>query len=261
MIRPKVRDPRFVTIRRGGTLTDADHRLLALWAAACPERVLDPSESARPQDPRLRLGAWRGRDDAGPRGRRPCDGRRPGPARHGCATTSAGRCSAAESGRPGTSPSTRSPPPGGGEGVPASLPRDEWTGPNPPPRPAGAPTPADGGVGGEARRCDQAGTGLRQRGLHLGTVAEAAGTGHMRAGVPPVPLPRHRPYQQREGQQPWRASRDWPCPRSTRTASYGSSGHAAAISSPVLAGRPGGFLGGGDGSVGQVHQRGGTRAE
>ena len=33
MILPKVRDPRFVTVRRGGTLTDADHRLLALWAA------------------------------------------------------------------------------------------------------------------------------------------------------------------------------------------------------------------------------------
>ena len=26
MILPKVRDPRFVTIRRGGTLTDSDHR-------------------------------------------------------------------------------------------------------------------------------------------------------------------------------------------------------------------------------------------
>jgi hypothetical protein len=32
MILPKVRDPRFVTIRRGGTLTDSDHQLLALWA-------------------------------------------------------------------------------------------------------------------------------------------------------------------------------------------------------------------------------------
>jgi hypothetical protein len=35
VILPKDRDPRFITIRRGGTLTDADHRLLALWAAAC----------------------------------------------------------------------------------------------------------------------------------------------------------------------------------------------------------------------------------
>src|SRR5688572_11398441 len=54
MILPKVRDPRFVTIRRGGTLTDADHRLLALWAAACAEHVLDLFESARPEDPRPR---------------------------------------------------------------------------------------------------------------------------------------------------------------------------------------------------------------
>jgi hypothetical protein len=28
MILPKVRDPRFVTVRRGGSLTDPDHRLL-----------------------------------------------------------------------------------------------------------------------------------------------------------------------------------------------------------------------------------------
>ena len=54
MILPKVRDPRFVTIRRGGTLTDDDHRLLALWAASCAEHVLDLFESARPQDPRPR---------------------------------------------------------------------------------------------------------------------------------------------------------------------------------------------------------------
>ena len=54
MILPKVRDPRFVTIRRGGTLTDADHRLLALWAAACAEHVLDLFEAARPEDPRPR---------------------------------------------------------------------------------------------------------------------------------------------------------------------------------------------------------------
>ena len=51
MILPKDRDPRFVTIRRGGTLTDADHRLLALWAAACAEHVLDLFESAQPGDP------------------------------------------------------------------------------------------------------------------------------------------------------------------------------------------------------------------
>lgn len=54
MILPKVRDLRFVTIRRGGTLTDAHHRLLALWAAACAEHVLGLFESARPEDPRPR---------------------------------------------------------------------------------------------------------------------------------------------------------------------------------------------------------------
>src|SRR5687768_9477598 len=54
MILPKIRDPRFITIRRGGTLTDADHRLLALWAAACAEHVLDLFESVRPEDPRPR---------------------------------------------------------------------------------------------------------------------------------------------------------------------------------------------------------------
>lgn len=45
MILPKVRDPRFMTIRRGGTLTDPEHHLLALWAASCAEHVLDLFES------------------------------------------------------------------------------------------------------------------------------------------------------------------------------------------------------------------------
>ena len=54
MILPKVRDPRFVAIRRGGTLTDSDHRLLALWAASCAEHVLDLFESVQPSDPRPR---------------------------------------------------------------------------------------------------------------------------------------------------------------------------------------------------------------
>ena len=54
MILAKVRDPRFVTIRRGGTLTDTDHRLLALWAASCAEHVLGLFEAARPGDPRPR---------------------------------------------------------------------------------------------------------------------------------------------------------------------------------------------------------------
>ena len=54
MILPKDRDPRFITIRRGGTLTDLDHQLLALWAAACAERVLHFFESVQPSDPRPR---------------------------------------------------------------------------------------------------------------------------------------------------------------------------------------------------------------
>jgi hypothetical protein len=54
VILPKVRDRRFVTIRRGGTLTDSDHQLLALWAASCAEHVLELFESAQPEDPRPR---------------------------------------------------------------------------------------------------------------------------------------------------------------------------------------------------------------
>jgi hypothetical protein len=49
-----VRDPRLVTIRRGGTLTDPDHHLLALWAASCAEHVLHLFESAQPEDFRPR---------------------------------------------------------------------------------------------------------------------------------------------------------------------------------------------------------------
>src|SRR5512142_2215766 len=55
MILPKVRDPRFITIRRGGTLTDSDHHLLALWAAACAEHVLHLFEAVQPADPRPRF--------------------------------------------------------------------------------------------------------------------------------------------------------------------------------------------------------------
>ena len=54
MILPKDRDPRFITIRRGGTLTDLNHHLLALWAAACAEHVLHLFESAQPSDTRPR---------------------------------------------------------------------------------------------------------------------------------------------------------------------------------------------------------------
>src|SRR5437660_10815858 len=61
MILSKVRDPRLVTIRRGGTLTDSDHHLLALWAASCAEHVLGLFESARPEDPRPRRAMELGR--------------------------------------------------------------------------------------------------------------------------------------------------------------------------------------------------------
>lgn len=54
MILSKVRDPRLITIRRGGTLTDADHQLLALWAATCAEHVLSLFEEIRPDDGRPR---------------------------------------------------------------------------------------------------------------------------------------------------------------------------------------------------------------
>jgi hypothetical protein len=43
-----------VTIRRGGSLTDVDHRLLALWAAACAEHVLHLFEDQAPADLRPR---------------------------------------------------------------------------------------------------------------------------------------------------------------------------------------------------------------
>ena len=54
MIFTKIRDPRLVTVRRGGTLQDSDHRLLAVWAADCAQHVLHFFEQARPGDDRPR---------------------------------------------------------------------------------------------------------------------------------------------------------------------------------------------------------------
>lgn len=54
MILSQPRDPRFITVRRGGSLTDDTHRFLALWAALCAEHVLQLFESVRPDDPRPR---------------------------------------------------------------------------------------------------------------------------------------------------------------------------------------------------------------
>jgi hypothetical protein len=60
MILPKVRDPRMITIRRGGSLTDADHHLLALWAAECAEHVLPlfGSDDPRPREALVAIRAW-----------------------------------------------------------------------------------------------------------------------------------------------------------------------------------------------------------
>jgi hypothetical protein len=54
MILPKKRDPRFITVRRGGTLLDHHHHLLALWAADCAGHVLHLFEEAQPNDDRPR---------------------------------------------------------------------------------------------------------------------------------------------------------------------------------------------------------------
>lgn len=63
MILPKKRDPRFVTVRRGGSLEDADHYLLALWAADCAQHVLHlfedlQSADGRPQYAIEAIRAW-----------------------------------------------------------------------------------------------------------------------------------------------------------------------------------------------------------
>ena len=61
VILPKVRDPRFITVRRGGSLQDDDHHLLAVWAADCAEHVLHHFEQARPGDDRPRRAIALGR--------------------------------------------------------------------------------------------------------------------------------------------------------------------------------------------------------
>jgi len=55
MILPQKRDPRFITVRRGGTLLDAHHHLLAIWAADCAQHVLPFFEQVQPNDERPRL--------------------------------------------------------------------------------------------------------------------------------------------------------------------------------------------------------------
>jgi len=74
MIFSDVPDPRLVTIRRGGTLADADHHLLAVWAADCAEHVLHYFEQTRPGDERPRRAIELGA--AAPDGERDAAGRR-----------------------------------------------------------------------------------------------------------------------------------------------------------------------------------------
>ena len=62
-ILPTRRDPRLITLRRGGTLTDEDHRLLAGWALLCAEHVLhlfedDHGDDHRPRDALAVGHAW-----------------------------------------------------------------------------------------------------------------------------------------------------------------------------------------------------------
>ena len=51
----KRRDLRLVTVRRGGTLNDSDHLLIAKWAADCAQHVLHLFEEERPDDDRSRI--------------------------------------------------------------------------------------------------------------------------------------------------------------------------------------------------------------
>ncbi|MAN77484.1 MAG: hypothetical protein CML24_09905 [Rhizobiales bacterium] len=54
MIFTEPRDPRLITVRRGGTLSDGDHRPLAEWAGTCAAHVLHIFEAAAPDDDRVR---------------------------------------------------------------------------------------------------------------------------------------------------------------------------------------------------------------
>jgi hypothetical protein len=53
-ILPSSRDPRLITVRRGGTLTDVHHRMLGEWAVLCAGRVLPLFEAANSADSRPR---------------------------------------------------------------------------------------------------------------------------------------------------------------------------------------------------------------
>ncbi|MFE5338029.1 putative immunity protein [Isoptericola sp. NPDC056573] len=53
-ILPTDRDPRLITVRRGGSLSDDHHRMLAEWAVACADHVLPLFEREAPDDARPR---------------------------------------------------------------------------------------------------------------------------------------------------------------------------------------------------------------
>jgi hypothetical protein len=55
VILSKTKDPRLVTIRRGGSLSDENHRRLAFWAALCAEHVLFVFEKYKTEDDRPRI--------------------------------------------------------------------------------------------------------------------------------------------------------------------------------------------------------------
>jgi hypothetical protein len=52
LILPTIRDTQLITIRRGGSLNEEYHHLLALWAADCVEHVLRCFEDVRPNGDR-----------------------------------------------------------------------------------------------------------------------------------------------------------------------------------------------------------------
>ncbi len=60
-ILPRERDPRLITTRRGGTLTDEHHHLLAEWSVVCAEHVVHLVEAEVPGEdrPRHALGVAR----------------------------------------------------------------------------------------------------------------------------------------------------------------------------------------------------------
>jgi len=51
-ILPTRRDPRLITVRRGGTLPDEHHRLLMTWSIACADHVIHLFDREVPHDPR-----------------------------------------------------------------------------------------------------------------------------------------------------------------------------------------------------------------